>query len=256
MTRRLRVIAVDDEPLARQRIRKLLGADKRFELVAECSDGRQAIAAIERFQPDLVLLDIQLPELDGFEVIDALAAPRAPLVIFLSAYDEFALRAFEVNAIDYVLKPLDPKRFRAALSRAYSLLAAATEGEIARRLLEAVHDARGAAPQRIIVKVGSRDVFLSVDEIDWIEASENYIRIHVGAEAMLVRQTLAGFHEKLDARRFIRIHRAVVVNVDRIAEIERPEHDECWVKLRNRQRLPLGDSYRGNLKTLLDRFAV
>ena len=210
---RLRAVIVDDEPLARERVRELLGEESDVEVVAECADGVEAVAAIRREDPDLVFLDVQMPEMDGFEVLDALDAETLPAVVFVTAYDRYALKAFDVHAVDYLLKPFDRARFRSALDRARLDLRSDDAG---RRILALVADLRRERrpQQRIVVKAAGRVFFLRPDEVDWMEAAGNYVRPHVGKEAYLVRETMKGLEERLDPDTFIRVHRSRIVNLD------------------------------------------
>jgi two-component system, LytTR family, response regulator len=243
-------VIADDEPLARERIRTLLGRESDVEVVGECADGSTAIEVIQRQQPDLVFLDVQMPEVGGFEVLEAVGAERAPAVIFVTAYDQYAVRAFEVNALDYLLKPFDRERFRKAMARGRAEL----EGEGGRRrlmaLLEHLRSDR-RVERRLVLKSGGRISFLRAAEVDWIEAAGNYLRLHAGKESHLLRETMKGIEERLDPGTFVRIHRSVIVNVDRIAVLEAAFHGEYWVVLRDGTRLASSRSYGAGLKALV-----
>ena len=199
----IRALIVDDEPLARDRVASLLEAEPDVEVVGQCRDGREAAAAILEQRPDLVFLDIQMPGADGFEVIKAVGPDEMPLVIFVTAYDQHALRAFEVRALDYLLKPFDQDRFRQALTRARTQIEGKETGDLGRRLLALVQDLRPGPPRhdRLVVKSAGKIFFLRTDEIDWVEASGNYVRVHVGGDSHLLRETMASLEAKLDPER-------------------------------------------------------
>src|SRR5881227_79124 len=184
---------VDDEPLARRRIRKLLARDSEVETVCDCADGYEAVAAIGQHAPDLVFLDVQMPEVDGFDVLQRLDAERLPFVIFVTAYDSYALRAFEVSAVDYLLKPFDRKRFAKALERAKTRLASGREGELTARTLALLEEIKAQTNHltRLMIKAGGRAFFLKVEEIDWVEAEGKYVRLHAGRESYLVREAIS-----------------------------------------------------------------
>lgn len=200
---RIRALIVDDEPLARERIRTLLRKEPDIEVAGECGDGGRAVTAIEKERPDLVFLDVQMPEAGGFEVLEAVGAERMPAVIFVTAYDKYALRAFEVHALDYLLKPFDRQRFREALERARAHIRRAQAGELHQRLLALLGDVRPAQArrERLVVREGGRIFFLRVEEIDWVEAAGNYVRLHAGKRSHLLRETLAGLEEQVAGKR-------------------------------------------------------
>jgi two-component system, LytTR family, response regulator len=214
-----KVLIVDDERLCRQRIRRLLAFEPEFEIAGECGDGGEAVRSLGRERPDVLFLDVQMPELDGFEVLRAIGnAP--PLIIFTSAYDEYALRAFEVHAFDYLLKPFDRKRFRESLQRAKAHLVRERPGADDRLLALFEHFAGGRKmPDRIAVRNNGRVVFVKLDEIDWIEASDNYICLHCGKATHILRETMNEVETWLDSARFLRVHRSAIVNLDRIREL-------------------------------------
>jgi two-component system, LytTR family, response regulator len=256
MTRKMRTLKtliVDDEPLARERVATLLQNEEGIEMLGECRDGLEAIAAIQQLQPDLVFLDVQMPGADGFQVIQAIGAEKMPMVIFVTAYDQHALKAFEVRALDYLLKPFDRDRFREALGRARHHVEQQETGDLGRRLLALVKDMRPAAPKtdRLVVKAGGRLFFLRTDEIDWIEAAGNYARLHVGNEAHLIRETMQSLESRLDSERFFRIHRSRIVNMERIQELQPWFNGEYVVILRNGTRLTLSRGYREKLQERL-----
>lgn len=251
----LRALIVDDEPLARERVASLLGAEPDVEVVGECCDGREAVEAIRRLTPDLVFLDIQMPGADGFQVIEEVGPDRMPLVIFVTAYDQHALKAFEVRALDYLLKPFDRDRFQAALARARTQIEGRESGDLGQRLLALVEQMRPAATktERLVVRSAGKIFFLRTDEIDWIEASGNYVRVHVGTESHLLRETMASLEAKLDADSFFRIHRSRIVNMERIKEMQPWFNGEYVVILTSGVRLTLSRGYREKLQERLGR---
>jgi len=256
--KKLRTLIVDDEPLARERLASLLSAEQDIEVIGQCRDGEEAVNAIQQNTPDLVFLDVQMPELNGFEVIDAVGPDQMPLVIFVTAYDQHALRAFQVRALDYLLKPFDRERFQEALQRARAHIQRDETGDIGRRLLALVKDLRRDQPRtdRIVVKSGGRLFFLRVDEIDWVEASGNYVRLHVGTTSHLLRETMNAIEGRLDPEKFFRIHRSRIVNIERIQEMQPWLNGEYAVVLRTGTRLTLSRGYREKLQERLGRVTV
>jgi two-component system LytT family response regulator len=246
----IRALIVDDEPLARQRLRRLLQDEPDVEIVGECADGGDAVAGIRNLHPDLVFLDVQMPVLDGFGVLEAVSVEQMPAVIFVTAYDRYALRAFEYNALDYLLKPFDRDRFRKALERARSQLARPEPQEEAQQFLGAVEEYRneGKALERLVVKSAGRVFFLRVDEIDWIEAAGNYVRLHVSKDTHLLRDTMSSLEGRLDTKKFLRIHRSTMVNIERIQELQPLFHGDYVVILRNGTQLNLSRGYRQRLQ--------
>jgi two-component system, LytTR family, response regulator len=249
----IRAVIVDDEPLARRRIRGLLVEAGDVDVVAECANGREAIQAIEASPPDLLFLDIQMPELDGFDVLRAIGVGHVPVVIFVTAYDQFALRAFEAHALDYLLKPFDDERFEAALQRARERIRQQQGGDLDRRLRALLQEVRGDRGylRRLVVPTGPRSVFVRTEEIDWIEAERNYIRLHVGGRTHLLRENLSRIESALDPAAFCRIHRSTIVNVDRIQSVESLFGGEYQVVLHDGTKLTSGRSYRRNLHALM-----
>ena len=252
---KVRVVVADDEPLARERLRTLLAPEDWLELVAECPTGTDTIDAIGRLEPDLVFLDVQMPGASGFEVIEAVGAARMPLVVFVTAFDHYALRAFDVHALDYLLKPFDRQRFNEALTRARHMLERPSNGDLERRLLELVQDLKPNAQklERFVIKSGGRVFFVRASEIDWIEAAGNYVKLHVGAETHLFRETMNDLEVRLDPERFLRIHRSRIVNIERIKELQPWFNGEYVVFLKNGTRLTLSRSYRDKLQDRLGR---
>jgi two-component system, LytTR family, response regulator len=250
---KIRTLVVDDEPMGRERVLSLLQQEDDVEVIGECSDGTQAIAAIQQHSPDLVFLDVQMPGANGFGVIDAVGADRMPNVIFVTAYDEYALKAFEYHALDYLLKPFNRDRFKETLKHARASLERRRAGDLGRRLLALVNDIKPDAPrlERLVVKSGGRVFFLRTDEIDWIEAAGNYVRLHLGEESHLFRETMNRMEGRLDSRRFVRIHRSRIVNTERIKELQPWFNGEYVVILRNGTRLTLSRGYRDRLQDQL-----
>jgi two-component system, LytTR family, response regulator len=243
--KRIRVLIADDEPLARERLRTLLKSEDWVEVVSECHDSTETIKAIEELRPDLVFLDVQMPGGTGFEVIEAIGPSQMPPVVFVTAFDRYALRAFDVRALDYLLKPFDRERFQQALGRARQQLQRATDGELQRRLLELVHDLKGTSRvDRFVVKSGGRVYFVRTSEIDWIEAAGNYVKLHVAAEAHLLRETMTAIEAQLDPDMFVRIHRCHIVNIERVQEMQPWFNGEYVVSLKSGARLTLSRGYR------------
>ncbi len=250
----LRTLIVDDEPLARERVRMMLTAHPDTAIVGECGDGQQAVSAIREHRPDLVFLDVQMPGVDGFGVLRALEGEALPYVVFVTAYDKYALRAFEVHALDYVLKPFNAERFGQALDRARSALARDDAGGMQRdrlRNLVSWVAAEQRDRQRLLVKSSGRVFFVKVDEIDWIEAEGNYVRLHMGQQSHLLRETMKGMESALDPAVFFRIHRSTIVNADRIRELQPLFHGEYAVILRDGTRLVASRGPDNRLKKLL-----
>jgi len=253
-TRTIRILIVDDEPLARERMRLLLGTEADVEVIGEAADGVEAVEAILAQAPDLVFLDVHMPKLDGFEVIQTVGADRMPPVVFVTAYDQHALRAFEVQALDYLLKPFDGERFQGTLRRVRRQIDSQETGDLGRKLLALVRDLKPDRPQkseRLVVKSGGRLFFLRAEEIDWIEAAGNYVRLHVGTEAHLLRETMNSIESRLNPEVFFRIHRSHIVNIERIKELQPWFNGEYVVILRNGTRLTLSRGYREKLQERL-----
>jgi two-component system LytT family response regulator len=250
-----RVLIADDEPLARERLRTLMAAEEGLEVVAECQDGLEAIECIGRHQPDLVFLDIQMPGATGFEVIEAIGPARMPLVVFVTAFDKYALRAFDVHALDYLLKPFDRERFQEALARARHQLERRSNDDLERRLLELVQDLKGPTHrlERFVIKSGGRVFFVRADEIDWIEAAGNYVKLHVGSETHLFRETMNMLEAQLDPDIFFRIHRSHIVNIERVKELQPWFNGEYVVFLKSGTRLTLSRGYREKLQERIGR---
>jgi two-component system LytT family response regulator len=258
---RIRALIVDDEPVARDGIRVLLRDDPEIEVVGECADGREAIEAIRELSPELVFLDVQMPEMDGFGVIEEIGAEAMPMVIFVTAYDQYALRAFDVAALDYLLKPYDDDRFATAVQRAKSLVRRGAVGELSRKLIALLEGASGAAVRRtpvpgdylrrVMLKTGGRVIFLKVEEVDWIEAEGDYVRLHVGSNTHLLRDTMKRLEAQLDPAKFVRTHRSTIVNLDRIKELHPYFHGDYVILLKNGTELKLSRSRRRALEERL-----
>jgi two-component system, LytTR family, response regulator len=252
----LRTLIVDDEKLARDRLRRLLTAEPDIELVGECANGPEAVRVIREQRPDLVFLDVQMPGLDGFGVIGALEKEKPPVIVFVTAFDRYAVRAFEVHAVDYLLKPFDRARFQQAMTRARGQLQARQSGELARRLaalaagIQHLKAGRGAE-DRLAIKAQGRTLLLKPADIDWIEAADNYVHIHAGNVSCLHRETLTSMERRLPAARFLRISRSVIVNVDRVKEVAPLFHGDHTVTLRDGTRLTLTRNHREQLARLL-----
>lgn len=271
--RPLRVLVVDDERLPRQRLIRLLEEIPNTECVGECANGRSAIDAIESLLPDLVLLDVRMPGMGGLEVARALTG-HVPFIIFVTAFDEYALSAFEVHAIDYLLKPVERERFVAAIERARALVSSTTAAQRHERLLALLHDERGATPdaerrdlspespgsapasagdaapfpRRFLVKGDGQMYFVAVDDVDWIEAYGNYVRLHVGKGVHLIRETLGNIERKLDPNRFARVHRSSIVNLDRVARMDLWGAGDYIVLLKDGTKLKLSRWYRSRIE--------
>jgi two-component system LytT family response regulator len=250
----LRVVVVDDEPLPRQRVRDLVAQHPALALVGEAADGTQALDVIVDRRPDLVFLDIQMPELDGLQVAAALGDDALPFIVFVTAYDEYAIRAFEVDALDYLLKPVTAERFAMAVSRVLGRVGhpdGARDRSI--RALAARIGGDAGHATRFVARRGGRHYFVRVAEIDWIEAVGNYVRLHTGGTSHLIRETMKGMDERLDPAAFVRIHRSAIVAIDRIVGIEAREQGEYVVTLPGRVRVTSSRSYGERIRALVRR---
>ena len=243
-----RVAIVDDEPLARVALRLLLGEDPEVAVVGDCM-GVDAPALIERERVELLFLDVQMPEVDGFEVLAALAPAALPATVFVTAHDAYAVRAFEVHAIDYLLKPFDDARFHTALARAKERLA--SRGSTALDPLRALLDERARTPggvERFLVRERGRIVVVRTQDVDWIESADYYATLHVGDQAHLVRQTMADLEARLDPRQFVRVHRQTIVNVDRVREVHPLFRGDCTLVLSDGTRVKLSRTRRAEFE--------
>jgi len=243
VTARLRVLIVDDEPPARALLRGYLEAEDDFVVVGEAKNGGEAAIATEELAPDLVFLDVQMPEVDGFGYFDLVGVDRAPFVVFVTAYDRYALKAFEVHAVGYLLKPFDRDQFRSTLNRCRDLArGSAVPGTRLSPLLAEVRPRRYS--ERLMVKRGERTIVIRTDELDWIEAAANYLKLHRGSQVFLLRETMQGLEARLDPARFGRSHRSTIVNFDRIAHLEPDFHGDAIIKLHDGTSLTLSRTYR------------
>jgi two-component system, LytTR family, response regulator len=252
---KIRTLIVDDEPLARRRVRELLEKEADVEIVGEAQDGPTAVSQVRELTPDLLFLDVQMPELDGFGVLEQVGHRRIPALVFVTAYDRFALRAFEAHALDYLLKPYDDQRFAAAVQRVRDQLRNRSADELERRVRDLLADVRGGAShlERLAVQSGSRSVLVPVHEIGWFEAEGKYVRLHVGERSYLLRDSMRRLESVLDPRQFLRVHRSIIVNVERIHEVETFFRGEYILFLRDGTQLRSGRSYRRALQRLLGR---
>ena len=253
---KIRAYVVDDEQLARDRVRSLLAAEPDVDLVGEQGDPRAAVAEISSLKPDLLLLDVHMPVLDGFAVLKSIPAEDLPVVIFITAFDSYAIQAFDAHAVDYLLKPLDDDRFRESIERARAQVRQRSRQEVGQHLLSMLKDLQSGGDQkhlqRLVVKSSGRVLFLRTDDIDWIEAAGNYLRLHVGQESHLLRETMNNIEKKLEPSKFLRIHRSTIVNVERVKELQPWFGGEYIVILRNGKQLTLSRTYRGRLQEFLD----
>jgi len=250
---KIRTLIVDDENLSRKKIRTLLERETDIEIVGECSNGPKAVSAIQKLSPDLIFLDIQMPGMDGFRVLETIGNERMPAVIFVTAYDQYALRAFDVHALDYLLKPFDRVRFQTALQRVREHSQRTRNNDLNQRLQDLIKDMKAERKylDRLVIKSGGRVFFLKVEEIDWIDAADNYVHLHVGHESHLLRETMNGLEARLDPEKFLRIHRSTIVNIERIKELRPSFHGEYTVILRNGTQLTLSRGHRDKLLELL-----
>ena len=272
MNRKIRALVVDDESLAREALVVMLNDDPEMEVIGECRNGKEAVTLIRQQSPDVVFLDIQMPEMDGFQVVEEVGAKRMPVTVFVTAYDKYALRAFEAHALDYLLKPFDHDRFNSALQRAKTFVRQQKLGEISESLFAVLQDMKlktGESPSaadnrkpesavqqepldRVVIKSSGGIYFLKIEEIDWVEGAGDYLSLHSGSQTHLIRETMGNFHAKLDPRKFLRIHRSTIVNIDRIKDIRPLLKGEYVVTLTSGERLKASRGYRHELQRLLD----
>lgn len=247
-----RTLIVDDELLARERVRQLLLQEPEIEIVGECSNGREAVGVIQEKRPELIFLDVQMPELDGFGVLQTISGSPMPVVVFVTAHDKFALRAFEFHAVDYLLKPFDRSRFQAALQRALEHVKQKQGSGLDERLASLLADLKSPpkALERLAVKSNGRVVFVKADEIDWIEAADNYVELHVGKQSHLLREKLSVLEAQLAPAKFVRISRSTIVNVDRLKELQSLMGGAYTVMLQDGTQLTLSRNYRDKLEQL------
>ncbi len=255
---KIRTVIVDDEELARRGLRALLQRCADVELICECRNGREAVEAIRRHEPDLVFLDVQMPGKTGFDVISAIADAQRPHVVFVTAYDKFALRAFEVHALDYLLKPVNEERAYAALGRVRDAMSHASDSTLAQRVLQMAADLQaapsvsaGSAVDRLPIKTNGRIIVIRLADIDWIEADGDYVSVHVGAKRWLMRETIAAVELRLALSGFVRIHRSALVNVERVRELRPLDKGEYTVVLVDGTELKLTRNFRASVERLV-----
>jgi two-component system LytT family response regulator len=250
---RIRTLIVDDEPLARDGIRLHLEEHTDVQVIGECGSGEDAVRAIEADKPDLVFLDIQMPGLDGFAVLEAIEESRLPAIVFVTAYDQFALRAFEAHALDYLLKPYDRERFNRALDRVRVQLRGRSTGGVDDRLrgLIASLGGRDHFLERLVARTNGRILILRAEDVDWVEAAANYVRVHIGPKQYLVRETMTNLENRLDPDKFLRIHRSIIVRKDRIKELEPLFQGDYSIILVDGTRLTSSRGYRDKIQTFL-----
>lgn len=249
----IRTIIAEGDVSERRQLRSLLASEAGVQVVAECGEGRHAIAAVQSYKPDLLFLDIHLPDASGFQIFDDIPVNNRPIVVFTSTDDQHAMRAFEARALDYLLKPFQPARLHTAIERARSDLAKAHDRHLTHRLLDLLGGSKAELPagRRLVVKSGARLVFLDMDEIDWIEAAGNYVKLRVGTQSYLLREGIGRITERLDTSHFVRIHRSIVVNVRRIKELQSCNRGEYIVVLKDGKELSCSRGYRAQLQQLV-----
>lgn len=257
-TRRIRALIVDDEALARKRIKSLLAKDPGIEVIGECSDGQIAVEAIRALAPDLVFLDVQMPVMNGFDVIRSIGSEQMPAIIFVTAYDKYALEAFEVHAVDYLLKPFNRARFEKTVTHAKTLVDRLQGGAFNGQLLTLLGSLqrKHEIPERFMIKSAGRIVFLRAEDIDWMDTVGNYVRLHAGRDSHLMRETMNGMELKVDPQKFLRIHRSTMVNIDRVKELQPWAKGEYLVIMRDGTRLNMSRRYRERLHKLLSKSAA
>jgi two-component system LytT family response regulator len=246
----IRALIVDDEPLAREWVRSAVAEDPELEVLGECGDGFEAAEAIRRLKPDLVFLDVQMPGLDGFGVLEALTPEEIPAVVFVTAFDQYAVRAFEAQAVDYLMKPFSKERVEEAVRRVRELVKGRSLEDFREsiaRLVEKIRRDR-SFPEWVLLKAEGKNVFVKVRDIDWIESSRNNVRIHVGPTIYLLHETTSAIASRLDPKKFLRIHRSSIVNIERIKELHPWFNGDYAVVLRDGTQLTLSSSYRDRLK--------
>ena len=241
----IQTLIIDDVQLARERLKRCLGGEPDVQIVGECDNGAEAVASIRALSPDLIFLDVQMPALDGFGVLDALQGERTPAVIFVTAYNEYAIRAFDVNALDYLLKPVDCARLSKAVERAKSQLAQPSD-DLDSRFRAMLEDLKAGSKflKRLTIKLTGHTILLPIDEIDWIESYGNYLKLHTGRESHLIRGTMQSLESRLDPEKFVRVHRSTIVNIEKIKEIYPRSNGDQDLVLQNGQQLMLSRKYR------------
>ncbi len=250
----IRLLIVDDEPLARAGVRRLLQDDAAIEVIGECGDGAEAVVAILDQQPDAVLLDIKMPEMNGLDVVRTIGVERMPLTVFITAYDEHALRAFELHAVDYLLKPFDDDRFAQTIERLKGELRTRAAARLSEKLLNVLQDTQPKGPRyltRIVVRGDGRTLLLRASDVDWIEAADYYARIHAAGKSHLLRETMNELEEKLDPEVFFRVHRSAIVNLEKVKEIQPYTRGEHIVIMNSGAKVRLSRGRREKLESLL-----
>ncbi|HEY0376575.1 MAG TPA: LytTR family DNA-binding domain-containing protein [Pyrinomonadaceae bacterium] len=256
--KKIRTLIVDDEPLARRNLRVLLEDDPEIEIVGECGSGYEALEAINEQPPDLLFLDIQMPEMSGFEVLERIKHGRIAAVVFVTAFDQYALKAFEVHALDYLLKPFDDARFEKALRQAKTQIEQRQINQLSRKLFALLED-RAAPPEkktagyltRFMIKASGRVLFLKAEEVDWIAADDYYVKLHAGRKTHMLRETLSDLEARLDPEKFIRIHRSTIINIERVKELHPHFNGEYLVMLQDGTELKLSRSRREQVQAAL-----
>lgn len=257
MTTKFRTLIVDDMLLARKRLRRVLSKDSEIEIVGECADGKEAVEAVRELKPDLMFLDVQMPETDGFQAVAEIGVENAPVTIFVTAFDHFALKAFEVHALDYLLKPFDVERLKKTVERAKELIRnRETDNPADKRLIALLKDIKNEPKylKRLTVRSRGKTVFVAIDDIDYIEAEGNYLSVQTGKEAHLIRSAMHQFENRLDPEKFARIHRSTIINIDRVKEMHPLFNGDQSVIMKNGKELVLSRNYRDRLKDLLESF--
>jgi two-component system LytT family response regulator len=246
----IRALIVDDEPLAREWVRSAVAEDPDLEVLGECGDGFEAAEAIRRLKPNLVFLDVQMPGLDGFGVLEALSPEEIPAVVFVTAFDQYAVRAFEAQAVDYLMKPFSKERVEEAVRRVRELVKGRSLEDFRESVAKVVEKIRRdrSFPEWVLLKADGKNVFVKVKDIDWIESSRNNVRIHVGQTIYLLHETTSAIASRLDPKKFLRIHRSAIVNIERIKELHPWFNGDYAVVLRDGTQLTLSSSYRDRLK--------
>jgi two-component system, LytTR family, response regulator len=248
----IKVIIADDEPPVRTRMRALLAHTRDFDVVAECADGLQTLEAVEQYHPDVLFLDIQMPGLDGLEVVDAMAGnARVPLVVFVTAYEEYAVHAFDLEAVDYVVKPIAPDRLQRSLERIRSAVAA---GGIKLPNVETIapvlpHGRRYV--HRLVIRTGGRVLFIPLSEVEWLEAADNYVRVHTRGHSHVMRSQLSALSARLDPAAFLRVHRSAIINLNALTSLQPKAHGEFVAHLRSGAQVPVSRTHSGALREVL-----
>lgn len=250
---KLKTLIADDEPLARERLRFLLSDDDEIEITGECRNGKEVVAALKNARADLLFLDIQMPGQSGFQIIEQVGIPNMPITVFVTAHNHYAVKAFEVHALDYLTKPVEPERLQAALARVrerMSAQAALMTHEQLKAALAGIQNggaSRRDYPKRLLIPNGTKDAFVNVDEIDWIEAADYYACVHLGTKSLMLRESIKQLVDTLDPAKFVRVHRSVIVNIDRVREILREGRSESWLVLAGGERLKMSKAGWQNL---------